>query len=419
MDKKPDLFQVRHTLGRGRGIFALKEISPEQLLFTEPILLGALERDRMQTHCSSCFQRTSPSHTLKCRGCNGAIRYCSEHCQRRDWPMHREECPNLERMLECSKVLGGHMVDPSLLLRLIWRGLMAMKADPQVELHLTSLYRSPEGQNPRIAGQIWNVLQKLRQVLDIDPDGVVGLQMADLAHRFLLNWIGLTDEDFQPVGVGICAGGGTSLMNHSCRPNVTVIVSGPSVRVLSVQRIGAGEELCVSYVDVHLPRDSRRASLKDAFGFECDCEKCAEEGFNPQTLMFHDFSNLERGVALLQDTLLLKRYSVSSSIKLMTWCIDTCLKDNRPDTMLQILAPKSSGNAVTLSNALVVHLAPPDLMMDYSYAGWAAGELGQLDLAFKLYQQALSMALWIVGKRHPATKRIQGLLGEIKQLLKA
>ena len=70
--------------------------------------------------------------------------------------------------------------------------------------------------------------------------------------------------------------------NHSCRPNATVVwgaeeVGGALVaKLLATRHIAAGEELTFSYIDTEAPLAARRRMLRD-YGFECACEKCAEE----------------------------------------------------------------------------------------------------------------------------------------------
>ena len=72
----------------------------------------------------------------------------------------------------------------------------------------------------------------------------------------------------------------TCLMNHSCEPNVEVHFqdAGPGVGVVSVahalRAIEPGEELRHSYVDSDRPVFLRAADLA-AFGFRCDCVRCA------------------------------------------------------------------------------------------------------------------------------------------------
>ena len=49
------------------------------------------------------------------------------------------------------------------------------------------------------------------------------------------------------------------------------------VHVIAEAGIPEGEELCFSYVDTSWPREARRHALREGYGFDCDCRRCAEE----------------------------------------------------------------------------------------------------------------------------------------------
>ena len=72
----------------------------------------------------------------------------------------------------------------------------------------------------------------------------------------------------------------TCLMNHSCEPNAEVRFedAGPGAGVVAavhaLREIRVGEELRHSYVDETRPVFLRAADLA-AFGFRCDCGRCA------------------------------------------------------------------------------------------------------------------------------------------------
>lgn len=74
----------------------------------------------------------------------------------------------------------------------------------------------------------------------------------------------------------------TSMLNHSCLPNVAHVWSwdcrfgAPVVTVVAVRDIAAGEELCTRYIDVETrPRHSRKQTLRERYGFTCTCARCA------------------------------------------------------------------------------------------------------------------------------------------------
>ena len=69
-----------------------------------------------------------------------------------------------------------------------------------------------------------------------------------------------------------------SCFNHSCAPNV-LMASGVTSRVAFVagEPIAAGDELCISYVDLEQSRAERQELLLHKYGFVCSCARCTSE----------------------------------------------------------------------------------------------------------------------------------------------
>lgn len=87
-------------------------------------------------------------------------------------------------------------------------------------------------------------------------------------------------------------------MNHSCNPNVILVYKRQSgwgrqhpltAFCIALRDISEGEELTISYIDVHLSLAERQASLTN-YGFECKCEKCVNE----KTEDYDNMSHLEK-----------------------------------------------------------------------------------------------------------------------------
>lgn len=68
--------------------------------------------------------------------------------------------------------------------------------------------------------------------------------------------------------------------NGSCQPNVCHWWDDVAQRLLlhAIRDIDAGEELCLGYVDVLVPRADRRAGLEEYYNFLCLCEVCSLRG---------------------------------------------------------------------------------------------------------------------------------------------
>ena len=81
-----------------------------------------------------------------------------------------------------------------------------------------------------------------------------------------------------PCGVGSVIGGvypTICLINHGCIPNAHHSWNSEtkSETIHATRPIKSGEEITISYKDG--PSESRRAHLKDAFGFDCNCALCS------------------------------------------------------------------------------------------------------------------------------------------------
>ncbi|KAI9068103.1 SET domain-containing protein [Trametes sanguinea] len=71
-----------------------------------------------------------------------------------------------------------------------------------------------------------------------------------------------------------------SRFNSSCTPNVFPWWDACSQKlaIRAVREIDIGEELCVSYIDVLIPRRDRAETLRMAYNFDCRCTACSLEG---------------------------------------------------------------------------------------------------------------------------------------------
>jgi hypothetical protein len=65
----------------------------------------------------------------------------------------------------------------------------------------------------------------------------------------------------------------TSLINHSCDPNALVVFEGSSLRLRSIRKLCAGDEITQCYTDVDMDVLIRREALRTEFFFDCHCER--------------------------------------------------------------------------------------------------------------------------------------------------
>jgi SET and MYND domain-containing protein len=63
-----------------------------------------------------------------------------------------------------------------------------------------------------------------------------------------------------------------SLINHSCEPNAYCIFEGYQIRIRSLQRISAEDEIKLTYINNTVDIHSRQPILKSKWLFDCRCE---------------------------------------------------------------------------------------------------------------------------------------------------
>lgn len=75
--------------------------------------------------------------------------------------------------------------------------------------------------------------------------------------------------------------------NHNCKVTSRIKENGHvAIDVVTLKPIQMGEELCIRYADVTLPRRERRDYLYKGWGFWCMCDKCKYEG-DDQNICIH------------------------------------------------------------------------------------------------------------------------------------
>lgn len=71
----------------------------------------------------------------------------------------------------------------------------------------------------------------------------------------------------------------SSMLNHSCEPNLDVHFphNNATVGFMALRDIQKNEQLTISYIDVEMPVSQRRQRLGFSYGFECGCPRCLRE----------------------------------------------------------------------------------------------------------------------------------------------
>ena len=78
----------------------------------------------------------------------------------------------------------------------------------------------------------------------------------------------------EPFGIGLYLL--ASQFDHSCSPNSTVVFHGRELRVMAERDLEAGETPTISYVNILLETEARRAHLRTNWFFTCHCSACLD-----------------------------------------------------------------------------------------------------------------------------------------------
>jgi hypothetical protein len=95
-----------------------------------------------------------------------------------------------------------------------------------------------------------------------------------ICTAFLCNGFGIWNSVNRQLGVALYPQ--SSYFNHSCAPNMgrRNIKKTRVIEFFAARDIEKGEPLCISYIDLKLPAEERKAKLKATYSFDCACVRC-------------------------------------------------------------------------------------------------------------------------------------------------
>ncbi|KAI0902018.1 hypothetical protein F4806DRAFT_22987 [Annulohypoxylon nitens] len=297
MSESPTV-EIRNSTipGAGRGLFALRDFAPGELVvFLEQPLVAELETHHMKNTCGYCFQRGAkdeteraeaasiglPNGLITIRHCTRCHRvgYCSKSCQVKAWNRgHKYECPIL-----ASKARPDLPVSVRALIKLLGRLRNSSAAERRQILDILEFQPAVDSEH----------MEKLRQQDQQKFDdfnifalsawvcagGPVfeGLDIQVVCTKLMFNIMHNTFDISSPFdaaeyGIGfdpiICSA------NHSCDPNVVLISNQPNTLLRALKPINKGDEIFMEYTSTSYPFWIRQFKLKLGYFFTCQCTKC-------------------------------------------------------------------------------------------------------------------------------------------------
>mmetsp|Transcript_2950 Transcript_2950/g.8310 ORF Transcript_2950/g.8310 Transcript_2950/m.8310 type:complete len:377 (+) Transcript_2950:228-1358(+) len=283
--------ELRIVPGRGRGLFAARDIAAGETVLAERPLLLVVSPEYRDLVCTQCLRGLGGTAALQCSACSQA-RFCSEAC------------------LQQSQLSTGN--HPPLACRSASMGPVAgLDSDEVLQLNflLRALALRQAAASDADALQAWNAL--LSVVGDASPDmelpvklhqalcstaAAAGLQASPAMTLEEVAAL-IKKDDLNSYGVMAPSGDGgerrirgcgvyvhSSLVNHECLPNVARYDSFDSpgagntvITIRSLHAIPAGSEVLQSYFPLNWSYSERQERCKQQYGFECCCPRCLLE----------------------------------------------------------------------------------------------------------------------------------------------
>ena len=205
--------------------------------------------------------------------------YCSVNCQKNDWKQaHKLECglfqedaKRMERL-----ILSGNFV------RLILRLYLIVNHDSTIKKVKYSTFNGGQRcfndlmdhcENLYLSTARWkffnSVAKKLHQIrLNFDEKNLFSL-----FGKIVINSFSILNLSLNKIGTGIYIS--ASAFNHSCRPNCDAIFDGTKLEIRAMQKFDSNKMVpTITYIDLKLSKEKRKAKLKEQYFFDCNCDRC-------------------------------------------------------------------------------------------------------------------------------------------------
>ena len=306
---------------QGLGMYASRAIEAGERVMVEQPLVATPCVDARAFTCAACFadaraQKPKAAHGMparwsrRCAGCR-TLRYCSASCEASAHARrHREssECAALGAITREEMTTQQPLVDGSAAnllaqaVRLLTDRLAGLRVEalPGLPLAYADVAHRLVGvaRDEELTATIQQAVDAALRVVPGAADALAPPELFDVLSRHQANVYGVSSQGGHDLARA-CFAGAMSLFNHSCQPNLAfdsaplfppdatadaavagdadgaLAPRGPAFSLVSLAAVAEGDELMLAYTSVGEPRDERRRHLREYYGFDCACPRCA------------------------------------------------------------------------------------------------------------------------------------------------
>ncbi|KAK4155397.1 hypothetical protein C8A00DRAFT_42028 [Chaetomidium leptoderma] len=259
----------------GSGLFVSAEIDAGREIYHVHPLTGAIYANN-KSFCHHCCEDTQdvlggPSkaalQTKACTGCRAA-RFCSKECQKSAWPLyHKEECKLLQK---APNMTAQNLITHRLL---FWHRRGGLSKQLAASLLRLETHFADFNKDDKRATELHDIAVAIQEALGTKVALTVPWRLVAAMRINCVRLRPASRKESVGYAVDIC----TAMINHSCDPNAFVFFEGRQLRIRSLKKIAAGEEVTICYLDPTLDVAARKALLKHEYFFDCYCNRCKSE----------------------------------------------------------------------------------------------------------------------------------------------
>ncbi|CAH1968869.1 unnamed protein product [Acanthoscelides obtectus] len=306
--------RISYEKSKGRHVIASKKIHKGELLFIEKAFIFApvFKEDKCfyPFKCYNCLNDVISS--IPCKSCTLCI-YCSEKCLASSWnECHRWECVGMKGSIWYD--LGIAFPAFKAVLKGVKSGFKTIKGDHSEDLKkfgdkqdnypyfnrlISHIYKTKNAAPYVVMAAVvvtylkkhtnffpWFLKQKncpKSNMVDLVnyTGGLITKHIAQLTTNssIIEHWTySSTDLLFPDILVNVACGmfPSVSIMNHSCRPNVTNFFICDTIVVKALDDISENKEIYNCYgIDYRIMnREQRQMACRSLYHFDCKCEIC-------------------------------------------------------------------------------------------------------------------------------------------------
>ncbi len=288
---------------RYRYVEATEDLEPGHIVCRAPALVVTVSEEWTRRVCASCFAVAEARLEVCCSACKQCY-YCDAACCERHTVTHSVVCPALKHFTVLKRVGKETMAVLRMLLE-----VLALEHGSGASRHEDAAFTFDELQHhplsfdtPKEATDWTKCCSSFRTLVEscewcpwrrhggpstlppppteealhalvsrIDSNcfGVFRPGCGDAAPRLAMG----RNVDLLGRGLYLQA----SMFNHSCVPNCSVSAGATTLEVVTDEAVRAGQELCISYIDLQQPVSARQKLLSRHYHFACACERCSGE----------------------------------------------------------------------------------------------------------------------------------------------